>query len=239
MEKNILIIPDVHGRTFWKKAVNTVKYTKIIFLGDYVDPYQWEGIDNLSALSNFKDILSLKTKNPENVVLLLGNHDMSYFSNLYHDLACSDRHDWILEDELNHLYRSSTSYFQLAHEETIGGRRYLFSHAGVTQPWLQQNIDIIKEPDGEHLNQLIKSDEGIKTLAQAGLLRGGDYLSGSVVWADVNELASSKPLPDTYQIVGHTMQFYGPIIQDHFACIDCRTAFSLNDKGLTIHGSLN
>lgn len=37
MTNNILIIPDVHGRTFWKYAID--KYDKVIFLGDYLDPY--------------------------------------------------------------------------------------------------------------------------------------------------------------------------------------------------------
>lgn len=34
-----------------------------------------------------------------------------------------------------------------------------------------------------------------------------------------------------YQIVGHTMQFYGPIINNKFACLDCQTAFTLNEHG--------
>ena len=41
---SVLVIPDVHGRKFWKEAIN--KFSKdiypdlnIIFLGDYVDPY--------------------------------------------------------------------------------------------------------------------------------------------------------------------------------------------------------
>ena len=41
--KKIIIIPDVHGRTFWRNAVEkyrNVKDVHIVFLGDYVDPYQ-------------------------------------------------------------------------------------------------------------------------------------------------------------------------------------------------------
>ena len=59
----------------------------------------------------------------------------------------------------------------------------------------------------------------------------GFYESGSMVWADVVELAVSDPLPNCYQVVGHTMQLDGPIITDKFACLDSRMAFSLNDKG--------
>ena len=47
MEKGIkiLIIPDVHGRDFWKEPVTrTLQETdaRICFLGDYHDPYPQE-----------------------------------------------------------------------------------------------------------------------------------------------------------------------------------------------------
>lgn len=34
----ILVIPDLHGRGFWKEPCNNWE-GKIIFLGDYHDPY--------------------------------------------------------------------------------------------------------------------------------------------------------------------------------------------------------
>lgn len=231
MNNRILIIPDVHGRTFWKEAINTEEYAKVIFLGDYVDPYEIEGINPLMAISIFKDILSLKIANPERVILLLGNHDLCYLSDHYRYLAESDRYDHENEEELKSLFRGWKQFFKLAHEERIENKRYLFSHAGVTQPWLKHNERTIGEPDAEHLNLLLKNIEGIRALAQVGQLRGGYYTSGSIVWADSKELAKSDPIPDTYQIVGHSMQFDSPIISEHFACLDCRAAFSIDRKG--------
>ena len=40
----VLIFPDVHGRKFWKDAISKFpkeEYPdlKIVFLGDYIDPY--------------------------------------------------------------------------------------------------------------------------------------------------------------------------------------------------------
>ena len=35
----MIIIPDVHGRKFWRNAVKGFETEKIVFLGDYVDPY--------------------------------------------------------------------------------------------------------------------------------------------------------------------------------------------------------
>ena len=41
----ILVIPDIHGRCFWRLHVNNIdKYDKVVFLGDYVDPYGPENI---------------------------------------------------------------------------------------------------------------------------------------------------------------------------------------------------
>ena len=62
-------------------------------------------------------------------------------------------------------------------------------------------------------------------------MRGGDYPSGSMVWAAVEEMIISDPLPNTYQIVGHSLQFDGSIVTDKLACLDCMAAFRLNIKG--------
>lgn len=227
----ILIFPDVHGRSFWKTALQKGKYDKVIFLGDYVDPYELEEVTNPMAIANFKEILSLKASHPDKVILLLGNHDLCYLSAQYCAIAKSDRYDNENQEELKHLYRSQKGFFKLAHEETIGGNHYLFSHAGVTQPWFNLNKKVIGKPDAVHLNRLLKSKKGIETLTQVGEARYGNYLTGSIVWADSDELAISDPIPNTYQIVGHSMQYDEPIITDKFACLDCRAAFSLDEKG--------
>ena len=105
MKQKLLIIPDVHGRTFWKEALESDNYKKVIFLGDYVDPYWFEGIDNFTAIFNFKDILSQKTKDPDRIVLLLGNHDLSYYSDHFSKMGKSDRYD----DENEEIYHAGSS----------------------------------------------------------------------------------------------------------------------------------
>ena len=231
MKKKILIIPDVHGRTFWKPALETGDYEKIVFLGDYTDPYEMEGITNRDALKNFKSIIAFKQQNPEKVVLLLGNHDLHYYSEYYYELTGGVRYDSVSAVALQRLFTKYHSFFQLAWETDWGSKHYLFSHAGVTQSWLKRNMELIRKPDAQHLNHLLLSNEGLNSLAQVGQMRWGYYPSGSMVWADVSELLVSPPIIDTYQIVGHTMQFDGPIITDKLACLDCRAGFSLDQEG--------
>ena len=53
---NILVIPDLHGRTFWKEPIaHKEDFDHIVFLGDYFDPYHWESINQQDAIENFKD----------------------------------------------------------------------------------------------------------------------------------------------------------------------------------------
>jgi hypothetical protein len=231
MNKKILIIPDVHGRTFWKSALRSGDYEKIVFLGDYTDPYEMEDITNREALKNFKSIIAFKQQNPEKVVLLLGNHDLHYYSEYYYELAGGVRYDPVSAVALQRLFTKYHSFFQLAWETDWGNKHYLFSHAGIMQSWLKRNVELIRKPDARHLNRLLHSNEGLESLAQVGEMRWGDYPSGSIVWADIDELLVSNPLSGIYQIVGHTMQFDGPIITDSLACLDCRASFTLNDTG--------
>ena len=120
----ILIIPDVHGRTFWKTAVTQYENEcdKIIFLGDYLDPYPWEEITRKEAIRNFEEIIEYKQKNKDKVVLILGNHDMHYWTK---DFKTRSRYDssnaWHIMDD----FAKHRSLFVLAHEETVGDKKYL------------------------------------------------------------------------------------------------------------------
>ena len=231
MKKEILIIPDIHGREFWKEAIDKNTFEKVIFLGDYADPYPIERITADDAIENLKSIIEYKQQNPDKVILLLGNHDLHYYSKYYQKLTTATRYNPHTAISLQRLFLDNAHLFQLAYEIDFSGKHYLFSHAGITQGWLKRNLNLIQEPDACHLNRLLHTNNGLETLAQVGRIRWGAYPNGSMVWADVEELLISNPIPDTYQIVGHSMQFDGPIITDKFACLDCLAAFSLDHNG--------
>jgi predicted phosphodiesterase len=86
----LLIIPDVHGRDFWMEPCSHVdEFDKIIFLGDYHDPYSWEVSQDTSRHRLRDSLLPFVQQFPDKVVCLFGNHDGNY---LVGDMA--DRVDY-------------------------------------------------------------------------------------------------------------------------------------------------
>ena len=57
----ILVVPDVHGRMFWKKVIDS--NLLVIFLGDYTDPYGYEGISKTQVINNFKEVIDVTPAN--------------------------------------------------------------------------------------------------------------------------------------------------------------------------------
>ena len=46
----IIVVPDIHGRDFWKSAVDCIdECDRVVFVGDYFDPYNFEGISVIDA----------------------------------------------------------------------------------------------------------------------------------------------------------------------------------------------
>ena len=229
----ILCIGDIHGRNFWKKAVeeNMDKVDRIIFLGDYLDPYPWEGITRKEAISNFQEIIDFKSENRDKVVLFVGNHDLAYIDKK--NYIVRSRYDSSNARHIEEMFRSHRSFFQLAHEELIGDKRYLFTHAGLQIGWYKKHEKLIGELTVNGMNHLLGIPSGIKALCEASWSRGGWDQFGSIVWNDVTDCGShvNDELPWDRQVFGHSQQDEHPIITDTHVCLDCRKAFILNDDG--------
>ena len=71
-----IVLGDIHGSTYWKTVVEENPACRYIFLGDYLDPY--EKIPRNQLINNLKKIIQLKKERNDDVILLLGNHDMHY-----------------------------------------------------------------------------------------------------------------------------------------------------------------
>lgn len=231
----ILIIPDVHGREFWKEPIKG-EYDHIIFLGDYLDPYPGEATPE-EALERFKEILKFKNEHSELVTLLLGNHDLPYFSVTYGKaLSYWCRHDYKHHEEIVNLFKANEDKFQIAWEcenEKLG--KVLFTHAGVTNKFKH-----ICGLDAEGINRffLKESSTGsgeeipnIVGLATVSFYRGGFGNTGSPVWADVREHIKSQ-VPQIFQIFGHTYSKEA-IIMENFAMLDKgNSCYILDENGI-------
>lgn len=237
----ILIIPDLHGRSFWEKPYADLKarkreFDQIIFMGDYFDPYAREGIDECQAIINWERLYDTLMKSCLSCfpVFLIGNHDAHYINNIFAHLAASNRMSKYHLNTIKGIFADHRSMMQLAYETSVGGRKMLFTHAGVNRQWVERHRELIGEVNADNLNKLTKSDEGWRALADVGSVRGGRAETGGPLWADVHEHydADGKPYAIDgydYEIFAHSQQEADPIINDKFAMLDVRRPFVLDD----------
>lgn len=233
----MLIIPDVHGRDFWRKPVKkAIGKEHVLFLGDYMDPYEYEGITPSDALSRFKDIVALKKNHPDSITLLLGNHDIHYLTN---SRRCrGGRYDYIRAEEIKDVFLENADLFQMTCSTESSERRYLFSHAGILARWIEQYKNYLNgaTPDtiGDVLNNMWTDKSQWSTLfavlSDVPYSRGGLAAFGSPIWSDVDDMRTDAPeLPGYYQIFGHTQQENQPVVTEYFACLDVRRVFRLKE----------
>ena len=129
----IIIVPDVHGRTFWRLAKEKInEVDQVVFLGDYLDPYPVEGISPKKAIEELKKIIDFKKEFLEKVILLIGNHDYHYMNLLKEILPCS-RYDFRNAQKIEQIFNDNQELFQVLYKEG----KYLFSHAGVVEEWMK------------------------------------------------------------------------------------------------------
>lgn len=221
----ILILGDIHGRSFWKEPCNNWK-DKIIFLGDYHDPYgeyiegepnKAESLINLRELAEFVE----SRRNTSDIICLLGNHDLSYFNGF-----CECRFDHWQKNEVKDLINSLNPQLYYIYEDlTIEEpHKYLFSHAGITKDWLDCNNMELKDLDNIDITN-------ISPLDQIPYSRGGYNIYGSCIWNDLTDFQVQNPYKDYYQIFGHS---WGgrttPLITDKYAMLDCCKPIVLNTE---------
>lgn len=222
-----LIIPDVHGETFWEKpvleAVEDSKVKQIIFLGDYFDSYYPERISRQDEIFNFIKILEVKKMYPDKVKLLMGNHDMAYMC----CTGCS-RQAWGDQFEyIRNLILENAKYMDVTAYSYK--RDTLISHAGVTSVWLEvfakkffrENtgaaMGAIK---GGFLNYMLHQAalfpeskfmcRFTELMSMVSFLRGGPDIAGSPMWADMREWGQEgeHAIPNLTQIVGHSKNYH-------------------------------
>ena len=126
--------------------------------------------------------------------------------------------------------------------------KYLFSHAGVTKGWFDlitgkskigdstyaELMDIKDYPiiTLDNLNELLNLSLGHNLLNMVSRERGGRFIDGSCIWADVYEHVYTEPIDSNiYQVFGHTMTYPSILteyIGPNFAMLDAQSCFMLD-----------
>jgi predicted phosphodiesterase len=222
--KNISI-GDIHGSNKWKlllfgtitptldeidKTIN--QFDKIIFIGDYVDSFDK---DNTAIIDNLLEIIDLKKKYKDKVVLLWGNHDVYYYTlNYKRDNVSGIRPEIV--HELNQIFRSNYNLFQFAYQY----KNYIWTHAGIHKGWwihyvlpkisgkknsrFQSHLE-----GGETIADILNlmwqfEDDALFMVSPRRIKNGWGERVGSPLWADKTEIYK-KPL-QINQVLGHTKQ---------------------------------
>ena len=195
----IITIPDLYGKDCWK-SVDISLYDKVVFLGDYVDSNERFSIEH--EAENLATIIELKKANPEKVELLLGNHDILY---LYFEKFAKPNSYYEGKEAFSRIYTENKALFSVAYQY----QNNLWTHAGVSQKWLDYYADTIstfvskdlKSELGQIFNKMCETQ--LHILATNSPLRGGNDLYGGIFSADKSETSEHLVL-GLHQYVGHT-----------------------------------
>lgn len=194
---NIIVIGDIHGRNLWKNIISKeVDVNKIIFIGDYFDSR--DDISVQQQVDNFKEILEFKKNNMDKVILLLGNHDFHYLKDARENYSGFNQYHFIDINELiEPSVRSGLVTVCYTHDN------YVFTHAGITKTWCNDNdIDINNLSDS--INQaLFENPNAFRFNMGDNFSRTGDDVTQSPIWVRIPSLFKDKLDGKTF-VIGHT-----------------------------------
>ena len=191
----ILVIGDIHGRDCWKNIVKSETFDKVVFIGDYFDSFNITPIDQEN---NFKEIIQFKRDYPDKVILLIGNHDFHYLSNIKQDYSGYQFvKAWDYGFIMDELYKNQEI------QACYRYNNFIFSHAGITETWarnfnLNTNIDNIEN----EVNTLF-----YRSPISFGFVHGvctgyGNSIEQGPLWVRPKQLNSDST--DGIHVIGHT-----------------------------------
>lgn len=195
-----IVIGDIHGRTTWKEIVKQESDAdKIIFVGDYFDSFFHTQAE---CLKNYQEIIEFKKANPNQVVLLIGNHDFHYIPT-GNDARCSG-YNGALAPIIETLFveHIAEKLVQMAYLQD----NFLFTHAGVTKTWFKTHFTKAKgESVADTLNAYFYNGvyKHFKFQHKLHCSMYGDDIFQGCIWVRPDSLVADR-LDKFIQIVGHT-----------------------------------
>lgn len=194
----IIAIGDIHGRDTWMEICHKEEDpdTKKIFVGDYWDSFD---IPFRDQLDNFAAILEHKRVNPQEVTLLIGNHDYQYMRGVDQQYSgYQEKKASLIGSMLDDAW--DEGLLNICHVE----REYLFTHAGVTKTWATMNGIAIANIE-EEMHLLFENNRDAFRFSKLDITGYGQHCSQAPIWVRPESLVVDV-IPHYTQVIGHTQQ---------------------------------
>lgn len=194
---NTILVGDLHLTAqvvlpMVENKLEEYNCNRIVLLGDYMDAY--DQTENLELYMNELDYLLMWKSRMQQagieVITLIGNHDVPYLTNSPKIYSLRDDDGFISVRQ---------KLLELGIQVAFKLNDYIVSHAGYTKDYELEDwhLSILDERDLDKIYWLE---------THVGIFRGGQYISGSPLWADFQELSLYPNMKYPKQIVGHTPQ---------------------------------
>ena len=212
----LIALGDTHGRSKWKEIVEGEKDAdKIIFIGDYFDAKDG-GYSANRQIENFKEIVELKRNNPDKVILLIGNHDFHYLNGVNEEYSS---YQFGYAKDINAVLQPvvDEGLLQMCYKND----KYFFSHAGVTNTWVDNN-NIDRDNLQDEVNELFRNDiTKFRFTMGENDSYGGNDVTQPPIWVRPQSLVKDM-VKDIICIVGHTQVKELTVMEEkNLILIDC------------------
>ena len=222
----VAVVGDLHGKPCWKDLLKDNNFDKIVFLGDYSDD-SWVTFTDKEIFDNLKDVIEFKRNNNSKVELLIGNHDFQYIVGY----PTASRYRKSYAEELNKIFNDNKDIFNVVYVL----KDYVFSHAGITNGWINYIKKKYNTNDFNNINDITKIVNMVYSNCKedcniASYRRGGMNKFAGILWADIGDLQEDGCF-DYNQVVGHNRVKVNTVIEknnhkiymcDHFDSDDSR-----------------
>lgn len=223
MDKNINFIGDTHGLNIIPLITKllTTENEKVVLIGDYFDSFMFSIEQQITV---FKDLIKLKKLFPNDLTILLGNHDVHYFDNT---VKCSGFNKKI-KFQIQEIIINNFNLFNVTYK--IPNKNVLVSHSGITIGLLEKlNVNFFKNKNyrfysiiqnynlSEKINFIWEYEPNHRNIFYQDVRLGHKY--SGLIWCRVKTLLENNPKEIETQIVGHTHSKYKFNQNIHF--IDC------------------
>lgn len=205
MKVKVAAIGDIHGTTKFLECYKNIQENdsdvdKIIVLGDWFDPY--DDIDLDTMIERYNEFVKI-WKSDNRIISILGNHDIAGYI-IVNDFTNRTIRFGKSSQKISDAIEPNLSESYLTYK--VGD--YMFSHAGVSQEWLN---DISGFSKCNYVNDIINCKKGWTTDELSDICMFypfdwsgcGEHPRQSCVWIRPHTLINNA-IEGYHQVVAHT-----------------------------------